>query len=177
MKTFERKKRRSDYVGALGSTALTKHPQLARLPEWPLRSIAILVTVGEGPFGIPISAPQRRGDREILFALRHNRGSLARLGESSRAALILLCEGDVAFTARGDARVVEAPMRGAPEYVAVVLDVEEIDDHRQPEFLVESGVSRRWVDEDEKRFLGTRVAALREMALGELPSCRALWAR
>jgi hypothetical protein len=100
MKTFERnEKRRSDHVGALGSTALTKHPQLARLPEWPLRSIAILVTVGQGPFAIPISAPQRRGDREILFALRRNRGSLARLGEFSRAALVLLCEGDVAFTA------------------------------------------------------------------------------
>jgi hypothetical protein len=68
-------------------------------------------------------------------------------------------------------------MRRAPEYVAVVLEVEEIDDHRQPEFLVESGVGRRWVDEDEKRFLGTRVAALSEMALGELPSCRAPWAR
>lgn len=174
MKTADQKeKQRSDQVGALGSLTSTEHPQLARLPEWPSRSIAILVTVGQGPFAIPISAPQRRGDREILFALRRNRGSLERLGEFARAALLLLCEGNVAFTARGIARVVEAPMRGAPAYAAVVLDVEEIDDHRQPEFLVESGVGRRWVDEDEKRLLGTRVAALEEMALGELPSCSA----
>jgi hypothetical protein len=97
MKTFDRnEKQRSDYVGALGSTTLTEDHQLARLPEWPSKSIAILVTVGRGPFAIPISAPQRRGDREIL---------------------------------------------------------------------------------DEKRLLGTRVAALREMAIGELPSCPALWAR
>ena len=178
MKTFDRnEKQLSDHVGALGWTTLTEDHQLARLPEWPSKSIAILVTFGQGPFAIPISAPQRRGDREILFALRRNRSSLERLSELSRAALVLLCEGNVAFTARGTARVVEAPMRDAPDYAAVVLDVEEIDDHRQPEFLVEYGVGRRWVDEDEKRFLGTRVAALREMALGELPSCPALLAR
>jgi hypothetical protein len=174
MKTFgSSEKRRSDRVGALGSTTSTQHPQLARLPEWPSRSIAILVTVGQGPFAIPISAPQRRGDREILFALRRSRGSLARLSEFSRVALVLLCEGNVAFTARGAARVVEAPMRGAPDYAAVVLDVEQIDDHRQPEFLVEFGVGRSWVDEEEKQFLGARVAALLEMVVGELPSCPA----
>jgi hypothetical protein len=178
MKTFDRNgKKRSDRVGALGSTTLTEDHKLARLPEWPSTSIAILATVGQEPFAIPISAPQRRGDREILFALQRNRDSLERLSEFSRAAVVVLCEGNVAFTARGPARVVEAPMRGAPDYAAVVLDVEEIDDHRQPEFLIESGVGRRWVDEDEKRFLGTRVAALREMAVGELPSCPALWAR
>ena len=58
-------------------------------------------------------------------------------------ALTVLTEGDIAFTARGRARIVQEPMANAPEYAAVALDVEHIDDHRQPAFLVESGVERR----------------------------------
>jgi hypothetical protein len=177
MRTASRNKERRSHGGVVATTPTGEHPRLSQLPEWPSKSIAVLATVEEGPFAIPVSAPQRRSDREILLALRRNRGSLERLGECSRAALLLLCEGNVAFTARGTARVVEAPMRGAPDYAAVVLDVEEIDDHRQPEFLVESGVGRRWVDEEEQRFLGARVEALGELALGELPSCPAPRAR
>lgn len=48
----------------------------------------------------------------------------------------MLAEGDVAFTARGRASVVQAPLSGAPDYVAVAIDVDEIDDHRQAEFRV-----------------------------------------
>src|SRR5262249_48051097 len=103
--------------------------------------------------------------------LRRDRGSLERLCQLSHAAVVLLCEGNVAFTARGTAWVVESPMRGAQDYTAVILDVDQIDDHRQPQFVVESGVGRAWVDEEEKQFLGARVAALRELAIGELPSC------
>jgi hypothetical protein len=48
---------------------------------------------------------------------------------------------------------------------SVAIDVDEIDDHRQPElFLVESGPGRRWIDQHEQRALGERVAALKELA-------------
>jgi hypothetical protein len=57
-------------------------------------------------------------------------------------------------------------MAGAPDYAAVAIDVDHIDDHRQTEFLVESGVGREWLDEDERRALGERVAVLRELAGG-----------
>lgn len=77
----------------------------------------------------------------------------------------MLAEGDVAFTARGRASVVQAPLSGAPDYVAVAIDVDEIDDHRQAEFRVESGVGREWVDTAERRALGERVAAL--VAMGD----------
>ena len=82
-------------------------------------------------------------------------------------ALTVLAEGNVAFTARGDARIVEEPMARAPDYAAVAIDVEHIEDHRQPEFVVDSGVGRRWIDEDEQRSLGERVQALKELDVTE----------
>lgn len=55
-------------------------------------------------------------------------------------------------------------MARAPDYAVVAIDVEHLDDHRQAEFAVESGIDRRWVDEDEQRALRDRVEALRELA-------------
>jgi hypothetical protein len=134
------------------------------LPEWPPRTIAVLVTTDPRPHAIPVSAPVRSGERTILLSLHRERGSLARLRERPDVALTFLAEGDVAFTARGRARIAEEPMAVAPDYAAVAIDVEEVDDHRQAAFLVEAGVDRTWVDEDEQRALGARVGALREIA-------------
>jgi hypothetical protein len=78
--------------------------------------------------------------------------------------LLILTEGNIAFTARGTARIVEDPMESSPDYAAVEIEVEEIDDHRQAEFVVEAGVDRRWLDELEQRDLGSRIEALRELA-------------
>jgi hypothetical protein len=75
-----------------------------------------------------------------------------------------LTQGDIALTARGRARILEESMASGHDYAAVAVDVEHIDDHRQPAFTVESGVDRRWVDEGEQRALRARVEALRELA-------------
>ncbi len=144
-------------------TPQAEHPKLDALPEWPSRTIAVLATIEQGPFAIPVSAPLRASDRSILFTLRRSRGSLARLREHAQVALTVLTEGDIAFTARGRARIVEEPMTRAPDYAAVAIDVEHIDDHRQREFLVESGIGRRWIDKDEQRALGERVVALKQL--------------
>ena len=48
---------------------------------------------------------------------------------------------DLAFTARGPARVVQESMVSAPTFAAIAIDVENIDDHRQRDLLVDSGVS------------------------------------
>jgi hypothetical protein len=120
--------------------------------------------VGQNPHAIPVSAPVRAADRRILFALRGDRGSLARLRKQDRVALAVLTEGDTAFTARGRARIVQDPMECAPDYATVAIDVEHIDDHRQAAFRIEGGIDRRWVEESEKRALGERVAALGELA-------------
>jgi hypothetical protein len=110
--------------------------------------------------------PFRRalGDREILLSLHRSRGSLARLRECPAVALTILTDGNVAFTARGHASVVEEAMASSPDYAAVTIAVEQVDDHRQPAFVVDAGVGRDWVDEAEKAALGARVAALKARA-------------
>jgi Pyridoxamine 5'-phosphate oxidase len=135
------------------------------LPEWPTRTIAVLTTVVDGePYAIPVSAPVRAGDRQILLSLHRTRGSLSRLRRHPQVALVVLTGGNTAFTARGPARIVEEPMAAAPDYAAVAIEVEHVDDHRQAAFLVEAGVDRRWLDDEERDALGARVRALTELA-------------
>lgn len=115
------------------------------------------------PHAIPISAPVRAGDRRIVLNLKRGRGSLARLRDSPQVALLVLAAGNLAFTARGTASVVEETMEGAPDYAAIPIEVEDIDDHRQPEFI-DSGADRSWTDGKERRALGERVEAWRDLA-------------
>jgi len=140
------------------------HPQLETLPEWPTRTIAVLVTVDPAPHAIPVSAPVRADDRRIPLSLQRSRGSLARLRTRPAVALLILTADNIAFTARGTAHIVEEPMDEAPDYAAIAIDVEEIDDHRQAAFVVELGVDRRWIDTHEQHALGGRVETLRALA-------------
>jgi hypothetical protein len=152
------------------TTVATNHPRLQALPDWPARTIAVLSTVDRGAYAIPVSAPQCTDDGRILLSLRRDRGSLARLRRDPQVALTILAEGNIAFSARGRARIVQEPMAASPDYVAVAIDVDDIDDHRQAAFVVESGVDRRWVDELEQRALRKRLQALTELAaVGLLP--------
>ena len=124
----------------------------------------MLATVDDGPHAIPVSAPVRAGDHTILLGLHRSRESLARLRARPQVALLVLAEGNLAFTARGTARIAAEPMASAPDYAAVAIDVTELDDHRQPAFEVEAGVDRAWVDETEREALGRRVQGLRVLA-------------
>jgi hypothetical protein len=130
------------------------------LPEWPARTIAILSTLEDGPHAIPISAPVRAGEQRILFSLRRDRDSVARIRTCPRVALTILAAGDVAFTARGRAELLE-DLLTQPDYVAVEVAVDAVDDHRQPAFGVSGGVDRVWRDDAEREALGARVACLR----------------
>ncbi len=140
-----------------------EHPQLERLPEWPATTVAVLSTMDGEPHAIPVTAPVRVGDHRILFSLAHGRGSLARLREYPKAALSILDEGNSAFTARGVARIVQEPMDGSPNFVAVELDVDDIDDHRMPGFAVGSGIGLHLAG-DAERNLQQRIDTLREIA-------------
>jgi hypothetical protein len=131
------------------------------LPDWPRRTIAILSTLDDGPHAIPISAPVRAGDDRIRFSLRRDRDSVARIRKCPRVAITILAEGDVAFTARGRAHTLEELLT-QPDYVAVELDVDAVDDHRQAAFGVTGGIDREWRDDAERDALGARVAALRD---------------
>jgi hypothetical protein len=62
------------------------------LPEWPLRTIAVLVTVDDSPHAIPVSAPVRAGDDRILLSLHRTRDSLGRLRDRPQVALAILAE-------------------------------------------------------------------------------------
>ncbi|WP_239476699.1 hypothetical protein [Nocardia arizonensis] len=149
---------------AVAPTAAGGHPELGVLPEWPRDTIAVLVTSDPAPHAIPVSWPVRAGDRRILLSLRNNRGSLERLRQRAEVALVILGGGNVALSARGSARVLADPMPDAEDYVAVAIDIEVIDDHRQGAFLVEAGIRRTVLDEAEYEYLESRFATLQEMA-------------
>jgi hypothetical protein len=126
------------------------------LPDWPPGSVTILATAGERPHAIPVSTARRAGDRQILFALAPRRDSLARLRADPRAALVVLAADDVAFTAHGRATILDELPSGV---LAVRLDVDDVQDHTQPTFVVEDGVRWRWTDPDaERRDVDVRAA-------------------
>jgi hypothetical protein len=63
-----------------------------------------------------------------------------------------------------------------PEYAAVSIAVDHVDDHRQPAFRVTAGVDREWVDEPARAALAARVHALSNspvLAHGFTPSAEA----
>jgi hypothetical protein len=130
------------------------------LPDWPRRTVAVLSTADQDVHAIPVSAPVRAGDRAILLSLHRSRDTLGRIRHRPEVALTFLAEGDLAFTARGRATIVEEPMAVDPEYTAVAIAVDHVDDHRQPAFRVTAGVDREWVDEASRAALAARVHAL-----------------
>jgi len=111
------------------------------LPEWPEGTVAVLCTGGGAPHAIPVSTALRAGPRAVVLALALRRESLARLRAEPACALTVLDAG-LAFTAYGKATVVAELERVA----AVRLEVESIQDHRQPTFAIEDGVRWRWTD-------------------------------
>ncbi|MBF6350538.1 MULTISPECIES: hypothetical protein [Nocardia] len=145
----------------------TDHPELETLPHWPRETIAVLVTTDPAPHAIPVSWPVRAGDRRILLSLKFDRGSLARLRERPQVALLILGGNNVALCARGSAKVIAEEMPGADDYVAVRLDVDVIDDHRQSAFEVAQGIQRNVLDDSELRALEHRVATLQSWAENE----------
>jgi hypothetical protein len=82
-------------------------------------------------------------------------------------ALLILGGGNVALCARGAAKVIAEEMPGADDYVAVRLDVDVIDDHRQSAFAVAQGIQRTVLDDSELRALEHRVATLKSWAENE----------
>ena len=141
-----------------------EHPELQALPEWPLDTIAVLVTTDPAPHAIPVSWPVRADDRRILLSLKSDRGSLARLRARPEVALLILGGGNVALCARGLAHVLADPMPDADDYTAVEIDVDVIDDHQQSAFAITTGIQRQVLDESELHYLESRVATLRTLA-------------
>jgi hypothetical protein len=116
------------------------------LPEWEPGTVAVL-SVGAGrPHAIPVSTAVRIGPRTVVFALSLRREALARLRREPRCALTVMAGGNIALTAHGHATIVEEPMVVSDRVVAVRIDVEAIQDHRQDRFEISDGVRWRWTD-------------------------------
>jgi hypothetical protein len=126
------------------------------IPDWPPGTPAILCTAG--PHAIPVSTAMRAGPDTVLLALGPSRGSLARLREDPRCALAILSQG-TAVTLRGRATEIGE----AAGTVAVRLEVEAVDDHDQPTFVIEAAVQWRWTDADAQRRDAEVRAALRQL--------------
>ena len=120
----------------------------------------MLSTVNGDVHAIPVSAPVRASGRAILLSLHRSRDTLGRIRHRPEVALTFLAEGDVAFTARCRAAVVEEPMAAYLQYAAVSIAVDQVNDHRQPAFRVTAGVDREWADETARAALSARVRAL-----------------
>jgi hypothetical protein len=115
------------------------------LPEWPDGTVTVLVTAGETPHAIPVSAAVRAGPRRAVLGLAASRGSLERLRANAGVALLIICEG-TAITAHGQARVVDEELIDG--VVAVSIEVERVQDHNRPTFELLAGVAWRWTDAD-----------------------------
>ncbi len=62
---------------------------VAQLPHWPAGTVAILVTGGERPHAIPVSAVVRAGERRLLIGLARGRESLRRLRASPEVTVAI----------------------------------------------------------------------------------------
>jgi hypothetical protein len=124
----------------------------------------VLSTGGGPPHAIPVSTAVRAGSRRVLLALARRRGSLARLRDDPRCALTVLAAGDLAFTAHGRATVVQDPMEVADAVVAVAIDVDAVQSHDDPRFVIEAGVRWRWVDPEAAERDAAIHEALRALA-------------
>jgi flavin reductase (DIM6/NTAB) family NADH-FMN oxidoreductase RutF len=137
---------------------------LAELPEWDDGTVAVLSTGGGRPHAIPVSTGVRAGPRRVLIALALRRESLARLREEPRCALTIMGAGNIALTAHATASIVQDPMEVSDKVAAVCLDVEEIQDHTQPRFAIESPVKWRWCELEAREADSAIRVALTELA-------------
>jgi Pyridoxamine 5'-phosphate oxidase len=133
---------------------------MEELPVWEDGTVAVLSTGAGAPHAIPVSTCVRAGPRTVLLALAHRRESLARLREDPRCALTFVTGGDVAITAHARAAILH-DLNDA--VVAVRLDVEQIQDHGQPTFAIEAGITWRWIDDESRERDAEIRAALRRL--------------
>lgn len=142
-----------------------RQPGPIAFPPFPSDLVAVLATVdADGPSAIPVSAVVRAGDREVLFALAHRRGSLARLREDPRTALTLVGTG-FAVVARGRAAVVADPLPGAEFVAGLRFTATGIGDAIGLTTLVHGGIRWGWRDAESARRHRAVLAALRDLAV------------
>jgi flavin reductase (DIM6/NTAB) family NADH-FMN oxidoreductase RutF len=130
------------------------------LPQWPAGTVAILVTGGDRPHAIPVSAVVRAGPRRVLIGLANSRESLARLRRSPPVT-VAICARDVAVSLDGTAAVLDEELVGG--VAAVAVEVDAIHDHDRPTFALHAGVAWGWTDQAAAHRDAEVQAALRRL--------------
>jgi hypothetical protein len=123
---------------------------MRELPHWEPGTVCVLSTGGGAAHAIPVSTAVRAGPRRVLLALAPRRETLARLRREPHCALTVMAGGDVACTLHARAEIVEESLPGAESVAAVSLEVDDIQDHMQPRFVITAGVAWDWTDEDAR---------------------------
>ena len=118
------------------------------LSQWPPGTVLVLATGGEEPHAIPVSVAVLADPSRVLVGLAAGRDSLARLRANPRVALVIIAEGDVAITAHGAARVLDDELTKG--VCAVALEIDRVQDHGRPTFVIEAGVRWRWTDAEAR---------------------------
>ena len=139
------------------------------LPDWPAGTVAILVTGGERPHAIPVSAVLRAGPRRLLIGLAHSRASLTRLRRSPEVTVVI-CARDVAVSIDGRATVQDSDL--VEGVAAVAVEAEAIHDHDRPTFALHAGVAWEWTDDEAARRDAAVQAALRQLAADGETGCQ-----
>jgi hypothetical protein len=137
---------------------------MRELPDWEPGTVCVLSTGGGAPHAIPVSTALRAGPRRVLLALAPRRETLARLRREPRCALTVMAAGDVACTVHARAEVVAESLPGAEAVAAVSLEVDDIQDHMQPRFVIAAGVAWDWTDENARASDAAVRGALAELA-------------
>jgi hypothetical protein len=137
---------------------------MRELPDWAPGTVCVLSTGGGAPHAIPVSTAVRAGPRRVLLARATRRETLARLRREPRCALTVMAGGDVACTIHARAEIVEEALPGAESVAAVSLEVDDIQDHMQPRFVIRKGVAWDWTDDDARASDAAVRGALAELA-------------
>ena len=133
------------------------------LPDWPPGTVAILVTSGERPHAIPVSAIVRARPRRLLIGLARSRESLARIRRAPQVT-VAICARNLAISVDGRATVLEPDL--VTGVAAVAVEADAIHDHDRPTFALHAGVAWEWTDRDAARRDAEVQAALRGLADG-----------
>ena len=134
------------------------------LPRWPPGTVATLVTGGARPHAIPVSALVRADASRILLGLAPRRESLERLRQNPEVTLSIIGP-DLAVSVGGHARVATENLTA--RMVGVEITADELQDHLQPTFRVESGVRWHWTSAEAAEADAEVHAALRRLAGAE----------
>lgn len=126
--------------------------------------VAIVASVGdEGPDTAPVSLFCVASPSRLLFALAHDRQTLANIAAGSRLAVSVTVDPDVAVTILGRAALMDRRMIASDHVVAVEMTIESVKDDRHPAAEITERVRYRWSDPERAALDAALLSELRSL--------------